>query len=99
MNGPLCGVLYAVPYAFSVGFQMAVVNDPFNPALADPTLAMISHVLSLTLCISGGIMRNQFRSANDIDGNIVEDLLCAFDQPCLAQAQRPRPHIVYQLAS
>jgi hypothetical protein len=60
---------------------------------------VISNVLSLTLCITGCIMRNHFRSANDIDGDILEDLLCAFDQPCLAQAQRPRPHIVYQLAS
>jgi hypothetical protein len=98
MSGPLCGVLYAVPWAFSVGFNMAVASDPFNPALADPTLTMISQGLQVTLCITGCIMRNKFRSENDIDGNIVEDFLCAFDQPCLAQ--RPRPHIiVYQLAS
>ena len=98
MNGRLCCVLYAVPYAFSVGFHMARARDPFLLS-TNPNLMVISNVLSLTLCITGCIMRNHFRSANDIDGDILEDLLCAFDQPCLAQAQRPRPHIVYQLAS
>lgn len=84
MSGALCGAVYGISWALSVGIQLAVQSDPSQAA----TLGSVSPLISAGLCIAGCIMRNKFRTEKDINGNLIEDFLCASDHnlPCRSQS-------------
>ena len=42
----------------------------------DPTIGQISNALNLVFCITGCMLRQKFRSENDIKGGTVDDFLC-----------------------
>lgn len=77
MIAPLCGVVYALPLAFNCAIQAS--GDP--ALMLDPAIGLISQALGAGFCIAGIIMRNQFRSQKNIDGNLIEDILCDHSLP------------------